>query len=1526
MATQIMQSMVWTVLPFGQITFPTTTDGFKPGQYLDFSVIVSPRLESTSTDQLQLQQFPDWIAGGPGGRSWPETVAALQASLTLDILGLTTPVKAHARLVHKPVVGQLFGSQQPDKDVWNGMFSADTPVTPYLFKGMEKRTIRSSGAGALSDVVTSLYGHFGMKSPTLFPTYASLVAPTAFGPMGFNDSTRDDVEISERDPKGGHTPAGLARKNHLTTALDNALKNDRFVAHDFSNVPGLGANPPASTLQALAFLQEQQFLQRPHADAGAAQALADKNPKWDFHQIVAGAASLPSLMRALGLVLDLRAGPFSPSVFNDWEAKQANHKTVAVEFAFNGAKLNWPKASTLPHANNNDKTMTVRPPTAALISKGGVFEPQPLDPTHTDLDGRMLKVGDQGLFRLIRLDHDNAAVKAMQLADNITRSRAGGKKLTLTTPDRFALPALRTGGFAIARTGRAEQMAKVLARQTNVLQKRFFDHPTGKKPALHAEDITRGYRFDVFNKAQTDVWLSLMWRQGTIAIPGAPTLDVLEEDTIVPAPTTAGLDTGSSDLYLQETLTKWDGWSLAVPRIGTSFYDARNPAPNTPSGSEGFNVTTDWHVPGAPGSGTVNVPLTNFGKLPPLRFGQSYTMRARAVDLAGNSLPVTSAPTNGIVVTRSERHLRYEPSPAPRMLLLGAPHPGASEEVVVVRSESGADQTNGGIDTGTADRMIVPASLSIFMAEQHGAFDIPDPDAAGKQEMDASLARYQDLAARDATTLADLGQLVDPTFVHSQTNPYLFPSVMPITYLPEFIGRVALVRGLPPNSGAKKTTAKITFDPEGTAWPKLNAGRILLRKGTNDWGVVGVPDAVTGKFSAAELVLDLDVGNEIVCLLNSEISAGVLDIMAVWEQIQIKALAAGWTQKQINTLEGKILAGEHWMFTPWREIKFVHAVRTPLMDPILYLEPQKSAIGETKAEFNGLKNALWGTVAMSRKSTARIDVNGTWTMPIDTGANRLTRSASTFSGIVDTAFAETAFSLDIARVGLGKRPDQTGTSVIATTNFENFDEVHEFNDTKFRAVTYEATATSHYIEYFREELTLSSAADPIQDLRTQGQVKPGVPFEGATVKLSLVGTDNSKTNALGQIEPQVQVRPLVQAPVGTAASVAAPTPGDYIVVEDPTLNSSPATATNGYIQILDNSPIKSSDIDLSTKTAVFSYVGPTIHTFSDPVNDKTTSTQMHVPNSKRPSAPSPLYVIPVTNRDAVTNTDVAWTRNALRVYLNRPWWSSGDRERLGVVCWHAGSSKSVVPPTDLSPYVTQWGFDPIHQSRETLSTTTKQPTPSCFPLATAKSSNASLTIEEISTKVDVAGHSVQYDKDRDLWFADIKVTSAKGNELESYTPFIRFALARYQPTSIDNAHLSKVVTVDYAQLAPNRHVTMTGNITTGYTVTVAGYAPVGEIAQTTKSTNIIRITVEQQDTRITDPALTWKPLIRNEVVESTDLVSSVSHTDKVTWTGGFNPGTTASPVRLAIEEFEVYEHLYERLVWTDTIPIPFSPT
>jgi hypothetical protein len=44
---------------------------------------------------------------------------------------------------------------------------------------------------------------------------------------------------------------------------------------------------------------------------------------------------------------------------------------------------------------------------------------------------------------------------------------------------------------------------------------------------------------------------------------------------------------------------------------------------------------------------------------------------------------------------------------------------------------------------------------------------------------------------------------------------------------------------------------------------------------------------------------------------------------------------------------------------------------------------------------------------------------------------------------------------------------------------------------------------------------------------------------------------------------------------------------------------------------------------------------------------------------------------------------------------------------------------------------------------------------------------------------------------------------------EAYFPFVRLALARYQPQSVPDAHLSRVVLVDFAQLVPNRSASVT---------------------------------------------------------------------------------------------------------------------
>ncbi len=70
--------------------------------------------------------------------------------------------------------------------------------------------------------------------------------------------------------------------------------------------------------------------------------------------------------------------------------------------------------------------------------------------------------------------------------------------------------------------------------------------------------------------------------------------------------------------------------------------------------------------------------------------------------------------------------------------------------------------------------------------------------------------------------------------------------------------------------------------------------------------------------------------------------------------------------------------------------------------------------------------------------------------------------------------------------------------------------------------------------------------------------------------------------------------------------------------------------------------------------------------------------------------------------------------------------------------------------------------------------------------------------------VDIAPHDVHYDEVRKLWYCDIEVTWGA-----AYFPFVRLALARYQPVALHGAHLSNVVLADFMPLVPDRWLNVT---------------------------------------------------------------------------------------------------------------------
>jgi hypothetical protein len=182
------------------------------------------------------------------------------------------------------------------------------------------------------------------------------------------------------------------------------------------------------------------------------------------------------------------------------------------------------------------------------------------------------------------------------------------------------------------------------------------------------------------------------------------------------------------------------------------------------------------------------------------------------------------------------------------------------------------------------------------------------------------------------------------------------------------------------------------------------------------------------------------------------------------------------------------------------------------------------------------------------------------------------------------------------------------------------------------------------------------------------------------------------------------------------------------------------------------------------------------------------------------------------------------------------------------------------------------------------------------PDAVAEGNN--LTIDEQpGVTVSVAGHLVNYDETRRLWYCDINLDPGL-----AYYPFVRLALARYQPYSIPNAHLSRLVLADFIQLTPNRLAVVTANpnLPNLLMITVSGPAP----AQTN---NIVTVSLEQQIGAgpNSDPDLAWSRILNayQELRPEATTSGALWRTREFRIPALPHP---LPPLRLVIREYELY--------------------
>ena len=800
-------------------------------------------------------------------------------------------------------------SAPPSSSLWHVLFPSSTTVDPYEYQSPTSSPLFSYPAGFVRHFFQSTYAALANTAPVgNWPGFQLLTSEGSFGALPLDSrELYDRIEsVKAMFPKGGGPIP-----------------------------PGKGPDPASDLTQAYLFLQP---LTTPAKGQSYSTTPPVPVPQFDFHQAVSLLGRHPALLRLFGLVYELELA--RPSGLSG---------TVAVSVL----------PSWKPIMGGSPLTTDVKPVT---MTNAGLWIPahRTSDP---EITSGFLRFSDPD-YAVVEMDLDGATLKAFNFVQGIQHANTEMK--TADTPTQYGIPSLRSAGLAVAKTGNALSLHQNW-QNNNSFNAAIEASPPGSV-TLYFEDIALGYRIDVWSKAKGR-WFQLCARTAA-KNPGLGGYGIGAPPTVVPVPkgdegwvepaTTQSASSGgppNPPVYVPEYLMRWAGWSLVGARPGKHLSDVPSDGLE-PDAANPANSNLQLQIDYAAAPGT----------LPTLRFGGTYRFRARAVDIAGNSVAFTE--TGAFTwATPEVTYRRFEPVPSPVLVPTAPRTPGEHIENLVIRSNYDISDDDPSIVP--CERHIAPPSTGEDMAETHGVLDGADghPDPSS----------YALIADRDGFTyksssVRDLyGGLIDTQSLNGK-NEWIYypPAVTPtashpafgVPYLPDVLARGVALLNLP---GKKDAFVRAPFDSVGT-WPERRAVRLVVSAGKGAPVIPGAGDldgAIQVKAPKASIT---------AVLMSSYFAPPDLEVMALWQWL----IEAGTATPGLRAL---ILDRLHYMFTPYRELVIVHAVRQPLTPP---------AIGKlTVARSPGATYALLTGDALAQvQSTIRLDVLAAWADPYDDGKSK----------------------------------------------------------------------------------------------------------------------------------------------------------------------------------------------------------------------------------------------------------------------------------------------------------------------------------------------------------------------------------------------------------------------------------------------------------------------------------------------------------------------------------------------------------
>lgn len=1360
-------------------------------------------------------------------RDWTASVADAEITLFGHRAGQQPVVLATRR------VGDL------RTDLWAKVFPVELPVVGWEPKDLTATPWRTFPAHRMDVHAKGLHGAAITASAVVAPQPSELEFLGQL--LGRFDGWGQLYELYERHrnseklghrvrgvPGGGLMDALLQTDNRYDEQMTAQLDRDEPGRVKGNNGPSAGA---WSALDALVDAHAaRRYYQRPEDAFDYAPAPGEGRrppagpvpPPAEFHQRVGRLGDASPLLRSLGLVVDL--------VVEDLD-ELVGLAAVSADLVVPGL------ANPVP-----------RQPLTRCTTQGQHF-------TATSSSGRwesgLLRLGDEKQFTVLDLDPDASALKLEQYLRTVPRLLA--LEANRSQGSSAAPATLRATGFSIAEPERA-----------GALHDRVDDGPAraravlaGSAPPLDLEQVTRGMRLEVWDDVSRR-WHSLHRRRVTVAVDGDVVLDDAADEGFLQGAALTRSDTAAAPptTYAHEVLAGWDGWSLAAPRPEkvVEHVDGeevvRQPADPVATGDEPVSLTS-----------TVEP-----GTLPKLRYGRRYAFRALAVDLAGNSrgpaAPAAPPARLGPALARAAASLLS----GRRRAVDGATdaaHAGArrqprdpeapllsANEVDRLPAEHRTMLAGFRALAGTGPSLRVDRQVALRQAFEQAVAAAPylyersDASTSAEDYADALVSAVADPRGLAQMALSPVEVVATATDLVTVPRPFLRwsaliePAVVPqhpYTW-GESLLRLVVRSGVAPDGGLTPPAAYAAAHP-GLGWlpdssrhlapPKTSlleaelhsrldeaiatagAGTAAARR---TW--LGLALRESGTFVSPEVA---DPDNPGRTTTVTDLSFHLGDSAAPLPDPVTGDPVVPPTPETLGRGD-PLLPGQY-------------AVRaTPTLTVPYLPDPMASGLSLLFPDADPVLRAAETAAGHLGVQSLTLRYPGTW--PLLKAYRLVLQSGSQLDGVVEG-------NVLTVSVPPGEQLRVRLSSAMDPASLELFGLWRTLHSSIRSVPSIAEAAADGWLWWLTPaaEMTLVHAV-PRPVLAPQVLVMRVVRREGetsadllalirvhapSTARLDIEASWSEQHDDLAQDGPtQVKVDAVAcHTEVGYDEPVVLLFGTSGAAPHVPELGTS-ATAHEGVHHFGDTRH-RTVDYTVRATTRYREFFPVEVAASKEDLSRVSTITRVVVDNTARPAKVVVRDVLPLLVWSDATEVSqpfgVRRTRRAgVRIYLDRPWYTTGNGELLGVVVGSGSGRGGPDRP------VSQWAADPVWGAQVGPADATALPfvqsaqllggDPAGQPvteLMTVRTSSAD------RTPVAVRGFTPEYNADRKLWFVDVLLTPGT-----AFWPFVRLAVARFQPNSLPGCHLGPVVQCDYAQLIPERSLVVARTDADSVKVAVSG--------------------------------------------------------------------------------------------------------